>query len=148
MILKLRKRHRLMWLALALVLPLSYIVALKARPTPIGTSATSINALNTTLLKELVNLPTLKAWFSKDESNKYYLELNLTLATTHSLALFYLADAPDADVNSGRLLGAVGAQGHQRFVVDSLVFAQSPAYLLQYDPLRKEKIDAIELQTK
>lgn len=148
MILKLRKRHRLIWLVLALVLPLGYLVALKARPAPIGTSAGTIDSVKTTMLKELVNQPTLKAWFSKDGLNGYYLEIDLTLAATHPLANFYLTNAPDADIKTGRLLGVVGAQGHQRFVVDSLALGQSPAYLLQYDPLRKEKIYSIELKTK
>lgn len=135
-----------MWLAIAVVLPLGYLLALISRPDPIENSSDLIDQAKTTIIKELADHPVLKAWLSKNASDTYFLELDLRKPSNHPLAGFYLGDSAEAAISNCQLLGTVGAAGHQRFVVDSLLLGKTRQYLLQYDPIRKEKIYSIALQ--
>ena len=53
MILRFRKRHRLMWLLIGVLLPIAYVVALLARPGEIEIKGTQFNQLPIQVLKEV-----------------------------------------------------------------------------------------------
>ena len=140
MILRFRKRHRLMWLLIGVLLPIAYIVALLARPGEIENEGTQFNQPSTQVLKELAKSPALDAWLSKDDLDNHYLEIEYKKTSQYPLATFYIGPNKDDKIDAYRLLGKVEAQGRQRFILDSLAMAQGGQYLLQYDPIRKEKI--------
>lgn len=145
MILKLRKRHRIMWILIALFIPAAFVVALLARPEVVAEATTQMGASATTLVKELAQSEHLDAWLSRDELGAPFIEIDLKTAAQHPLANFYLGTKEDADIKSYRLLGGVGAQGRHRFVLDSVALSVPTSYLLQYDPIRKEKIYTVQL---
>ncbi|MBX2872165.1 MAG: hypothetical protein KTR30_08695 [Saprospiraceae bacterium] len=146
MILRFRKRHRLMWILIGVLLPLAYVLALLARPGEIETEGTQLNQPSTQIVREVATTPTLDAWLSNDELNNHYLEIDYKETAKHPLATFYLGSEADGKIDAYRLLGAVGAQGRQRFLLDSIAIAQGQQYLLQYDPIKKEKIATIALK--
>ncbi|NRB49722.1 MAG: hypothetical protein HRU41_18720 [Saprospiraceae bacterium] len=140
MILRFRKRHRAMWLLIGVLLPIAFVTALLARPGEIETTGTQLNPLSTQVLKEAATTPALDAWVTKDDLNNYYLEIDYKETARHPLATFYLGPKEEGKLDTYRLLGKVEAQGRQRFTLDSLAVAGGRQYLLQYDPIRKEKI--------
>ena len=145
MILRLRKRHRSMWLIIGILLPVLYVLALMARPDVPVIEGAPISQPTTMVLKELANQPALQAWLTKDEQDHHYIEIELKKPTQHPLATFYIGQTETAQLETYRLLGAVAAQGRQRFMVDSLLISQPKQFLLQYDPVRKEKISTVTL---
>lgn len=145
MILKLRKRHRMMWVLIALFIPAAFVISLLARPEPIADASTQMGESTTTKVKDLAQEENLKAWLSKDELGAHFIEIELKKAVQHPLANFYLGKEEAADIKSYRLLGGVGAQGRQRFVLDSVALSSPTNYLLQYDPVRQEKIYTVQL---
>lgn len=146
MILRFRKRHRLMWFLIGALLPIAYVIALLARPGEIETEGTQLNQPSTQIVKEIATTPALNAWLTNDELSNHYLEIEYKQTAKHPLATFYLGPKEDGNIDAYRLLGAVGAQGKQRFLLDSLAIAQGTQYLLQYDPIRKEKIATTALK--
>lgn len=146
MILRFRKRHRMMWLLIGVLLPVLYMVALLARPGELSLEGTPISQPATQVLKELASNSQLDAWLTKDELDNHYVEVEYKETVQHPLATFYLGAKEDGKIDAYRLLGAVGAQGRQRFPVDSLVMAQAVQYLLQYDPVKKEKVSTTALK--
>lgn len=145
MILKLRKRHRMMWVLIALFIPAAFVISLMARPEPVAATSTLMGESPTTKVKDLAQEENLKAWLSKDELGAHFIELELKKAAQHPLASFYLGKEEAADIKSYRLLGGVGAQGRQRFALDSVALSSPTNYLLQYDPVRQEKIYTVQL---
>lgn len=146
MILRFRKRHRWMWLIIGSLLPVLYVMALMARPEGDLTTGTPMSQPLTQVLKTLASAPELDVWLTKDELGNHYLEIELKETSRHPLATFYMGQKEAGKIEAFRLLGAVGAQGRQRFPIDSLAMAQSTQYLLQYDPIRKEKVSTIQLK--
>ena len=67
MILKLRKRHRIMWILIALFIPAAFVAALLARPEVVAEATTQMGASATTVVKELAQSEHLDAWLSRDE---------------------------------------------------------------------------------
>ncbi len=145
MIVRFRKRHRLMWLLIGVLLPIAYIVALLARPGEIESKGTQFNQTPTQVLKELAKTPALDAWLSKDDLDNHYLEIEYKETSQHPLATCYIGPKEDGKIDAYRVLGKVEAKGRQRFMLDSLAMAKGTQYLLQYDPIRKEKIATIAL---
>lgn len=135
-----------MWLLIGVLLPIAYVVALLARPGELEIKGTQLNQPSTQILKEVATTPALDAWLSKDELNNHYLEIEYKETAQHPLATFYLGLKEEGEIGAYRLLGKVEAQGRQRFMLDSLAMAQSRQYLLQYDPIGKEKIATTALK--
>ncbi len=140
MIVRFRKRHRLMWLLIGVLLPAAYIIALLARPGETEIKGTALNQPSTQVVKEVATTANLDAWLSKDDLDNHYLEIDYKETSQHPLATFYIGPKEDGKIDAYRLLGKVEAKGRQRFILDSLTLAQGKQYLLQYDPIKKEKI--------
>lgn len=134
-----------MWLFIGVLLPVLYVVALMARPGELTLEGTPISQPANQILKELASDSQLDAWLTKDELDNHYVEIEYKETAQHPLATFYLGASEDGKIDAYRLLGAVGAQGRQRFIIDSLVMSQTLQYLLQYDPVNKEKISTTAL---
>lgn len=135
-----------MWILIALFIPAAFVAALLARPEVITEATTQMGASATTVVKELAQSEHLDAWLIRDDLGAPFIEIELKAATQHPLANFYLGTKEEADIKSYRLLGGAGAQGRQRFVLDSVALSSPTSYLLQYDPIRKEKIYTVPLE--
>lgn len=146
MIVRFRKRHRVMWLLIGILLPIAYVVALLERPGEIENKGTQFNQPSTQVLKEVATTPALDAWLSKDDLDNHYLEIEYKETSQHPLATYYIGPKEDGQIDAYRLLGKVEAQGRQRYLLDSLAMAQGKQYLLQYDPIRKQKIAVTTLK--
>lgn len=146
MILRFRKRHRGMWLVIGSLLPVLYVIALMARPKGEASEGTQMSQLTTQVLKTIASEPELDAWLSKDGQGNYYLEVELKKTSRSPLATFYIGLQETDKIEAYRLLGAVGAQGRQRYPLDSQLMAQPVQYLLVYDPIKKERVTTTELK--
>jgi hypothetical protein len=135
----------MVWVLIALFIPAAFVISLLARPAPIVDTSTQMGESTTIKVKDLAQEENLKAWLSKDELGTHFIEIELKKAMQHPLANFYLGKEKAADIKSYRLLGGVGAQGRQRFALDSVALSSPINYLLQYDPVRKEKIYTVQL---
>lgn len=150
MIYKLRRRHRNMWMILAVLLPIGFVSAYLAIPEFIHENefeawksvaySTIINSAETDNL--LVNL-------RKDENLPgQQIEVLIKQPLSSPGILVYLAEQPTENIRQANLLGSLEANGAQRFTLNDFLANFKAFHLLFYDNLKKELVEKVSLEIK
>jgi hypothetical protein len=148
MIKPLRKRHRQIWMAWAVLLPVGIVFAWLVIPNqapvkllqassekPLPVEKKSVDKDNYT-----VNLRT------NNENSAWQLEwINKTALMVPS-AVIYKVDDPGADISQSKLIGRIEANGRYIFPLEPDSTGYKDLKLVLYDFIHDKKIDSINFQ--
>ena len=148
MIKPLRKRHRQVWLLLAVLLPVGIIVSWLIIPNPAAV----------TLLKQTTPalLPVIKYTMDKKEyaihirtnkeNTEWQLEWKNKLALTVPSAVIYKTTGNNTGIKNGQLIGRIEARGDYIFVLPQDTSGYDKLHLTIYDFIHQQTIDSINFQ--
>ncbi|MDX2305040.1 MAG: hypothetical protein NW226_19680 [Microscillaceae bacterium] len=132
MISSLRKRHRIHWVALGILLSVGFVAALRVHPPkPVQESILSeLPEAYPTILKEVEN-ENLKINLREDKQNRHQLELLLKKPVKLPAPLLYLNITGELNPQGNTLLAPLGAVGLYRFQI----FDENIQGIFFYSPL-------------
>ncbi len=137
MITKLRKRHRRVWLVIAVVLPLLFIAAYTSIP-KYQLQESPSNTINESLIT--LKFP-MKAWLTKSETGAYHLGLYVNEYESSVAAQVYLTNIELNDyVKNGYLIGTVNGAGEYSFTVKPEILEPHHNFIVIYDPIKQKQI--------
>lgn len=141
MIYRLRNRHFRIWIILALLLPVGFVVSLSAIPEALlGEVISHLRPARSTVIQlsedSLVMVSTLA------EADKPGLEITLKQPLQVPGAHIYLAVNQSEDINLAEFLGQIDSQNAYYFSTDKIV--TSDHSLLFYDPINRVIFHKIE----
>ena len=148
MILKLRNRHRHAWMALAVLLPIGFVVALANRPEAAVPNDGSVGRTNPFPERQTIASAENEAWRAevlKAQDGKMWLEAHFKTAAQRPLSTLYLAPQAGASPADAVAAGAVGPRGLYQYRLDSLIAGWQEYYLFFYDQVRREAYSETQL---
>ena len=146
---KLRRRHQLVWLIWALVIPVVLITAYSVLPEQeIPTDPQELYAVSpispTELLDSKQEGPILwKLW--KKSHTMFQVEAILQEPLRAPAAFVYAQPSPSSPPSSAVVLGKLGPQGSYRFFIDSTVFSSEGVTLIVHDPIHADTLHLSQL---
>ncbi len=141
MILKLRNRHRHIWMALSLLLPIGFVLALANRPGAVLPEEKPIEASSANEGRLPLASAAGEGWdveIYRAPDGRAWLEAKFTTASQRPLSTLYLAPHAGTPPARAAAVGAVGPRGIYQYPLDSLAGAWQEFYLFFYDQLRKQ----------
>jgi hypothetical protein len=148
MILSLRKRHRMIWLLLAILLPIGVVVAWLAKPDAdlaIGTypfeTALSGSPVGETVAFSHGTIQLVAQPATRLQTLVFQIEKPLDQPGV----AVYVSDQPLKDPKKGTSLGILGSKGPTYFKLDTSTVNWSQMHALLFDPIRKQTLQTIQL---
>ncbi len=146
---KLRRRHQLIWILWAVLIPMGLFAAYSVLPQqkiPIESKALYPDESTPTfeLLSEKKEEDmTWRLWKSSDST--YQVEASLQRALKAPAAFVYVVPTLEAPLSSGEVLGKLGPVGNYSFSLDSSWISSEGICLVLRDPLHGETLQTLEL---
>ncbi|MCO6490679.1 MAG: hypothetical protein J5I98_19845 [Phaeodactylibacter sp.] len=141
MILKLRKRHRYIWMILSVLLPLGFALALANRPGPVLPEEELIEEAAPYREREVIATAAAEGWqvnICRSPDGRAWLEAIFREASQRPVSTLYLAARVGAGPAEAVAIGPVGPRGIYQYPLDSLVASREGYYVFFYDQVRKE----------
>lgn len=146
---KLRRRHQLVWILWAILIPLALLTAYSSLPQqriPVESELlyAGVDMHSNKLLGEKQAEGILwRLWENRDTT---LLVEGIVQQSLRSPAAFvYVVPESGALISSGNILGKLGPKGSYSFPLDSAWNTSEKIYVLVHDPVRKETLQTIEL---
>jgi hypothetical protein len=141
----LRKKHLLIWSALAVLLPVGIIAAYSSVEKP--ATAETLQPVKETALPVVLHQKENEAWSISIRRNANNSQLQLYWNNNKTLtvptAVIYQTAKGQKDIANAKYIGRIEARGDYMFAVDSS-FTGSNYQLLLYDFIHKQIIDSIQ----
>ena len=142
MILKLRKRHRYTWIALSIILPVGFVLALANRPGPILPNEQMIEqAIPGFNERQPVAAAKTEGWSIeayRAPDGQTWLEAKFREASQRPVSVLYLSPRAGAGIDVARAVGPVGPRGIYQYPLDSTTASWKEYHVFFYDQVRKE----------
>jgi hypothetical protein len=147
MIKSLRKRHLQTWYMLLVLLPVSIISAVLARPKPaIDKLLQPAEVATYPLILKTVEKENYTVRLRKSDNADLQLEwINKKILTIPTATIYNVA-AGSNEIKNGLLIGRIEARGSYRFPVDTSFLSVNPStyQLLLYDFIHQQIIDSVK----
>lgn len=137
----LRSIHRRIWYALALLLPLGFIIAVISIPGAVadpGFSGHQPEAFPVVARSGGTDKYPVALRKAENQGNQFQVELTVTEPLTVPSALVYFSIRPEGGPEDGLLLGSLGSTGTHRFNLNLPETMPKALYLYLYDPVNQE----------
>lgn len=146
MIRSLRKRHRMMWLVLAVFLPLGILLSWWVKPSQdmlIG-EAWEIGKIipGKTVAEQHFEYGTIMVCIDQRHT---FLRVIVQKPINRAGVAVYADSQPLSQPTRGVALGVVGSKGEHLFELDSTITRELSLHLLLYDPIKQEAIQQIKM---
>jgi len=141
MILKLRNRHRHIWMVLAPLLPVCFVLALASRPGAVLPEEKLIEASSANEGRQPLASAAGEGWDAeiyRVPDGRAWLEVKFTAASRRPASTLCLAPRAGTPPAQAAAVGAVGSRGIYQYPLDSLADAWQEFHLFFYDQLRKQ----------
>lgn len=148
MILKLRKRHRYTWIALAVLLPLGFALALANRPGPVLPEEQLIEEAVPAGDREVIATAAAEGWRAeiyRSPDGRAWLEAAFREASQRPVSTLCLAPRAGAGPDEAAIVGPVGPRGIYQYPLDSLTASWKEYYVFFYDQVRRETYSETQL---
>lgn len=141
MIPSLRRRHRLIWILWAILLPLGFVLAIASIPRPVyhPTDTQQAEAYPEVIVKQ--ESESISASLREDQGLKQ-IELNLKKAYIAPSTYVYLSKESFESPDQAQLLGALTSPGTYRFNLDSASSASEYGSITLFDPIHNQILDS------
>ncbi|MEK7257590.1 MAG: hypothetical protein AAB316_22735 [Bacteroidota bacterium] len=143
----LRKYHRAIWNAFAIVLPALFVAAIFALPKPIADS--QFNSRQPAALPQVMKSIETEGFLinlrANPATNERQLEIIVRKPLTVPTALVYLTETAESKPENGILLGNLTATGEHRFELGAAANIETYPFLLLFDPVKNQAIENFEL---
>ena len=141
MIIKLRKRHFLIWILLAILLPTGFILAILDRPEDIA--ADSYISLSASPLPNLISTQEdqgLRVTLRRGLPHQKQIEIKVLQPIPAPSIFLAIGSNEINDQNPGHTIGKIHGLGTQRFSLDSLSSSRAELHLLFYDKIKGDAL--------
>ncbi|MCB0580044.1 MAG: hypothetical protein KDD10_12145 [Phaeodactylibacter sp.] len=141
MILKLRKRHRYIWIVLSVLLPLGFALALANRPGPVLPEEELIEEAAPYKEREVIATAAAEGWrvnICRSPDGRAWLEAIFREASQRPASTLYLAARAGAGPDEAIAIGPVGPRGFYQYPLDTLVASWKEYQVFFYDQVRRE----------